>query len=164
MPDGSSDWWIAHASPVVRCRHGVPASLAKANPTAPLDRSNGSATQHSPKQLAQSGSKVPTPSLDTASSDTAASAGPRRPAAKIDLDSCGPEHFGGCSPSVAVRARNHKGVVRLLSTRLRFAVVLSTAVATAGLMAPVQAIASAPSDDDTPTLLTPKGEHEDGSE
>ena len=53
----------------------------------------------------------------------------------------------------------------MLSTRVRFAVVLSTAIATAGLMAPLRAVAvDPPPGDDTPTLLTPKGEHEDGSD
>src|SRR4051795_7191771 len=52
----------------------------------------------------------------------------------------------------------------MLSTRLRCAVALSAAVATAGVMVPVQAVASDPPADDTPTLLTPKGEHEDGSD
>jgi uncharacterized repeat protein (TIGR01451 family) len=50
------------------------------------------------------------------------------------------------------------------STRLRFAVVLAAAVATTGMTVPVRAAASDPPPDDTPTLLTPKGEHEDGSE
>jgi uncharacterized repeat protein (TIGR01451 family) len=52
----------------------------------------------------------------------------------------------------------------MLSTRLRFALVVSTAVATAGLMTPVDALSAGPPPDDTPTLLTPKGEHEDGSD
>src|SRR5262245_13084715 len=33
-----------------------------------------------------------------------------------------------------------------------------------GLMTPVQALSAGPPPDDTPTLLTPKGEHEDGSD
>jgi uncharacterized repeat protein (TIGR01451 family) len=56
------------------------------------------------------------------------------------------------------------GVLGMLTTRLRFALVVSTAIATTGLMAPVRAVTADPPPDDTPTLLTPKGEHEDGSD
>jgi uncharacterized repeat protein (TIGR01451 family) len=50
------------------------------------------------------------------------------------------------------------------SSRLRFAFVLATVLATAGLMSPARAVSADPTPDDTPTLLTPKGEHEDGSD
>src|SRR4051794_40988785 len=52
----------------------------------------------------------------------------------------------------------------MLSSRLRIALVVATATATAGVMIPVQAVAGPPTADDTPVLLTPKGEHEDGSD
>ena len=52
----------------------------------------------------------------------------------------------------------------MLSTRLRFALVVSVAIAITGLMTPVRALTAGPPPDDTPVLLTPKGEHEDGSD
>jgi uncharacterized repeat protein (TIGR01451 family) len=52
----------------------------------------------------------------------------------------------------------------MFSTRLRFAFVFSCAAATMGLTAQVQAVVADPPPDDTPVLLTPKGEHEDGSD
>src|SRR3954447_9217570 len=55
----------------------------------------------------------------------------------------------------------------MLKSRLRFVVAAASASAAAtAFLAPVPAVANpaAPPDDDTPVLLTPKGEHEDGSD
>jgi uncharacterized repeat protein (TIGR01451 family) len=61
----------------------------------------------------------------------------------------------------------------MFTTRLRVAFVFTCAAATTGLMAsvqatglvaPVHAVVAAPTADDTPVLLTPKGEREDGSD
>jgi len=50
------------------------------------------------------------------------------------------------------------------SAPLRLVIVLACAAATAGLTGRVQAAVADPQPDDTPVLLTPKGEHEDESE